>query len=478
MINSNFAALAPEMESVTSECVRSVVISLPSGATLTLFGYLTEETEENMRIIAPDKVPISMTPVTLQALQDCEEVSRITTPNKTDLLPQTDAIVLLTHQFVPNDIQTLQKTSQYVSAILGGHEHDSFLLTVDGIPISKAGNDMAYCSVLYLDFIPTEDVFQAVTIQEEEKGIEVSTQPEMSTENQIVTFISSSYDITKCSTPPTKPKKLTQTSKFSVSSMIQLVHMEHLSTHAQNPSIPSAYLEPYPSLIQLKEEGDMIIQESGNEVLYEFPNDGVIYSSKDVRNGPNSLATFLCDVVKFSQGTDLVLLPSGKVRGNKNYSHSMSAPNTNFEEQKDGVEFERTPSKTVFTMIDALSELPFPDNEFVIVNCTGEDILKVLGFSYSYHRSRGGFLQTDSGVEYNAGVLKKINGEPFSQDKIYKLGVPLTQLRGMDNNPMLMHIGVESHADQICASDLPLLQHIVINQLQKIRAANQPSIRI
>lgn len=473
ILNSNLRAEIPEMKPVIDLTSPSASVTLPNGAIVSFLGYLTEETETNMRIVAKGEVPVSMVPITEQAIVDVPMIRQSSSSpsfSSSSIMSSfgvqpagADAVILLTHQFVPNDVDTLRATGK-VNALLGGHEHDPFLLTVGDIPLLKAGNDMEFCGIVYLDILPRGDDTTVAKMEMEEKmeGLEGSTEG-------LKTFISTFYDAKKASTGIFWSA---HSPRFNVGTTAQIASIKDFLSQEDKgmgsnvlveekncedkpvvvssiPSSVSCYLSPYPALERLHREGLEIIEKFGSEVLYRFPSNGAEYCSRDVRSGPNLVARFLCDVIRSATTADFVCLPSGKVRGNKDYC-SLAA-------------------NREFTFVDALAELPFSNNEFVIVTCTGDEVYRVLSYSTAYHISRGGYLQTDSDVVMSGGSIISIAGEPFDPKKTYKMGAPLTQLKGMDNNPMLQHIGQANGVEKLMVDDLPLLQHIVVQQLRKNR---------
>jgi len=206
-------------------------------------------------------------------------------------------------------------------------------------------------------------------------------------------------------------------------------------------------LTPHPAVVPLVREGKAIVEAAGSQVLYCVPAGGAVLSSRAVREGPNSMGKFLADCVRASLQCEAVLLPSGKVRGNRDYPDGL-------------VKF-----------IDVMSELPFPDNQVCLIEATGRELESVLQYMWAHHVGRGGFLQTDSQLIYDPVHSKLVSvagrDAAVDLDRKYSVAVPLTQLKGMDDNPALVAIGVRNNVKAIMVDDLLLLQQVVISHLSK-----------
>uniref|UniRef100_A0A0A9YL66 5'-nucleotidase n=1 Tax=Lygus hesperus TaxID=30085 RepID=A0A0A9YL66_LYGHE len=441
MLNSNIEFILPESEPLNKLCVPYATLKLPNGATIRFFGYLTEETQETLQIVNGNKpLPLNILPVLDKATKDIQQTlygddydfSNFTTtsdpiadtdtnvkagphtPRVSQVVPDApDAIVALTHQFMPFDRILCQNNYEELNLVLGGHEHDPFLEIVDGINILKSGSDSNYCGIVYMDFISKEKNLDGTYKEVQVKRIRY----ESSSDNLMI--------------PPTTTIISLPHSPFTVIQHVQIANM----------SVLKPLLKPVPQIDELVSEGRRIIEKYGSQVLYELPDNNVLYSSKDIRTGPNKFAKFLCDCVKQCCSSDIVVLPAGKIRGNKEYVNRL------------------------ITYIDVLSELPFPDNEIITLKVTGDLIERALQYSEEKHVSRGGYLQVDSDVVFTDSTrkhIKSLNHQLFDPAHEYVYTVPLTHLKGIDNNPVLIEIGKINDIDNIMKDDAPLLQHILV----------------
>ena len=431
-----------------------------------------------------------------------------------------DVSIALTHQFMPYDRELALKTN-FHDVILGGHEHEPFCQTIvrkylkddlkfpmsnsrdinaaeeekekdqpdvihlhpfgrdvnkvfgkstdevlaathapnpmcagEGVRIIKAGQDALFCIIVIMDFIPKAD-------NDDSKIYDVTTpaaspvprnpdcgncEAEICDEYQIARSSKFPYTIPVSNIPDSilthseaakSPVLIKDTRHWTVLHHCQLANVHKLEKH----------VTPDPALVDLYEEGEEIIRQNGNKVVYTIP-EGVHLSSRNVRAGPNSMARFLADAVREATGSAACLLPAGKVRGNKDY--------------EDGV----------VKVVDIMSELPFLDNQCCVVEATLEELEYILKYSHQYLYAKGGFLQTDNMLHFDVETNKitMIHGvsvlptDPRTQ--VYPVAIPLTQLKGMDNNPYLIKLGFRNNVFDLLVDDLHLLQHLVFRTLE------------
>lgn len=226
--------------------------------------------------------------------------------------------------------------------------------------------------------------------------------------------------------------------------LISFIHSPfNVIQHVQiaNISVLKSLLKPVPQIDKLIEESKCIIQKYGSKVLYKLPDDGILYSSKNIRVEPNTFAKFICDCIRQYSNSDIACVPGGKIRGNKDYTNRL------------------------ITYLDVLTELPFSDNQIITIKTTGELIQRTLQYSEENHIGRGGYLQVDNDVIFTDDTrmyIKFINKKTFNPNYIYTFSVPLTHLKGIDNNAVLVEIGQQNNINNIMKDDLPLLQHMLV----------------
>lgn len=176
ILNSNIQFLLPETKGLEKLCAPYATLELSNKAKVRFFGYLTEETQETLQIVNGNKpLPINILPVIDKATQDIQrtiygnnynfsvfennndnECQSQDSISRTTTSDAPDAIVILTHQFIPFDRMVCQNNCNGLNIILGGHEHDPFLEIIEGINILKSGSDSNYCGIVYMDFILKE----------------------------------------------------------------------------------------------------------------------------------------------------------------------------------------------------------------------------------------------------------------------------------------------------------------------------------
>ncbi len=155
-------------------------------------------------------------------------------------------------------------------------------------------------------------------------------------------------------------------------------------------------LKAAPELVALVEEGRSIVKKQAGKVVYEQPPSLPLLTSKNVRSGPCTMATFIATHVRAFYQVDAAIIPAGKVRGNKDYP--------------DGK----------LSFVDVLGELPFNDNQVVLVSMTGLQLQDALSFSHQYYRGRGGYIHTDAGTKYDGtkGRLVKLAGKAVTAEDV------------------------------------------------------------
>jgi len=310
-----------------------------------------------------------------------------------------------------------------------------------GVSIIKAGSDAMYLAIVTVDFIHVPSV--SANPEEVERFIHEHTEHGDMTNRKYLS----------------KTIRRHEGSPFIAVTYMQMANI--VTTKAKGLVAPS------PVMVALAEEGKSIIAKQAGKVVYEVPPGAPMLSSKNVRSGPSTMATFLATRVREFFQCDLVMLPGGKVRGNKDYP--------------DGK----------LTFVDILGELPFPDNQTVLVHIDGNAVEDTLRFSRVNYRGRGGFLHTDSETEFSdeLGRLTKLAGVVITDEnrdkvlnKCYWMACPITHLKGMDNLPGLKIAGCENGIEDLKnEEDLLLLQHIVMRSLsdnpQENRAAADEKLR-
>lgn len=124
-------------------------------------------------------------------------------------------------------------------------------------------------------------------------------------------------------------------------------------------------------------------------------------------------------------------------------------------------------SLSAFSFLLFLACLSLWSAQVCLIWATGREIEAVLQYVYAHHVGRGGFLQTDSRLDFDAATmtLRAVAGAPAAADRRYSVAVPLTQLKGMDDNPQLVSIGKRNDVGTLMVDDLLLLQQVVISYL-------------
>jgi len=159
-------------------------------------------------------------------------------------------------------------------------------------------------------------------------------------------------------------------------------------------------------------------KEKGLEKLNEpIGETKVFFNNEYVRAKDNILAHLITDAVKWKTGVDVVLQNGGGIRA----------------AIKPGV----------ITYRDILTVLPF-GNTVVILNMTGEQLLKVLDYAAKIPDGKGAKLQVAglSWIEKEDGVVTdvKVNGEPIDPKKVYKVATNDYMANGGDGYTMLKEI--------------------------------------
>lgn len=159
-------------------------------------------------------------------------------------------------------------------------------------------------------------------------------------------------------------------------------------------------------------------KEKGAEKLNEpIGETKVFFDNKYVRVKDNILAHLITDAVKWKTGADVVLQNGGGIRA----------------AIKPGV----------ITYRDILTVLPF-GNTVVMLEMTGEQLLKVLEYAANIPDGKGAKLQVAglSWVEKEDGVISdvKVNGEPIDPNKVYKVATNDYMANGGDGYTMLKDI--------------------------------------
>lgn len=156
-------------------------------------------------------------------------------------------------------------------------------------------------------------------------------------------------------------------------------------------------------------------KEKGSEKLNEPVGETkILFDNKYVRAKDNILAHLITDAVKWKTGADIVLQNGGGIRAAINPG--------------------------VITYRDILTVLPF-GNTVVVLEMTGEQILKVLEYAAKIPDGNGAKLQVAglSWVEKEDGVVSdvKVNGEPIDPNKVYKVATNDYMANGGDGYTML-----------------------------------------
>eukprot|EP00457_Paulinella_chromatophora_P001023 gb/GEZN01001025.1/.p1 GENE.gb/GEZN01001025.1/~~gb/GEZN01001025.1/.p1 ORF type:complete len:686 (+),score=73.25 gb/GEZN01001025.1/:57-2060(+) len=351
--NVRFTEPVPENLDVARDIVNI------DGFKLGLTGLLLKETQDMLEI-AKGKAPFHITDV-----EECYQAA-------IDALylqePSLNMVIALTHQFMPAD-RIMAKNAKGLHLIVGGHEHDQYDETYEGVPIMKVGENATHCGVIIIDINP-------------DNSFKMSRQ----------------------------------------------VH-EIFSLKAENPKVR-----------EIIDKGQETLVKFSSYTLYEIKPDLPIWS-ENVRNVQTTLGALFCDIVKDYFRTQVCVISSGKLRAQKKYPNGI-------------------------TFLDVQSELPFGDNQTVFCKMTGAEIAEAVYYSRTAQKGQGGFLQTDSGIvtdsEHN---VTHVFGEPVDATRSYTCAVPLSMLKGMDNNPTITGVGEKLKAKAMHPHDFILLQDAVTIEL-------------
>ncbi len=145
-------------------------------------------------------------------------------------------------------------------------------------------------------------------------------------------------------------------------------------------------------------------------------------TSKTSRLGPRTLPVLLATVLRKVTCADLFVLSAGSVRANRDYE-----------------------DEEFFTYGMLKSEMPFR-SESAVVPLPGKVVDEVIRYSRMNARKCppvevGGYLQVDDQVVLDsaADTIASIAGEPFDPERIYRIGIDVDMISGMDNNQPLIN---------------------------------------
>lgn len=255
--------------------------------------------------------------------------------------PDLDCIIPLTHQDQAED-EAMAATGAY-PIILAGHDHEVTSKEIDGCRVLKAGQDAHSAAIV--DLVWTN-------------GVDKGAMPDVS------------CHFVRVADYPADPEVEATVNKW----MAPVKELEKATVCKLTPKM----LEPYPN-------GKL--------------------SSKEARFGPCNMAGFLGEAVRTVEKTDLVLINSGAVRGDREYDNEI-------------------------TYADIKNECPFP-SENVVAKISGRAICDAVKQSREPWLAPGGpyeaskALQVDSSAKCelkgDGWEVVTINGVPLKPDKLYSV---------------------------------------------------------
>ena len=169
-----------------------------------------------------------------------------------------------------------------------------------------------------------------------------------------------------------------------------------------------------------------------------------------IRTGENAFGNFIADALKEATGSEVAIVNSGSIRGDRDYS-----------------------ANTVLTRGDIIRELPFRTN-LSVVSVSGEQLWAVLEHSVSQVATAGGrFLQV-SGIRFTYNSTEpvgkristvSINGKPLNMSRQYSLASSDYLIQGGDGFTTF----AQAQSLMAASQDTPILSDIVIRAIQKQR---------
>lgn len=303
-----------------------------------------------------------------------------------DAHPELDCIIPLTHQDQAED-EELAASGAY-PIILAGHDHDVTSKEIDGVRVLKAGQDAHNAAIV--DFVW-------------KKGQANGEMPEVTTHFVRVMDYPADPEV-----EATVARWMAPVRELEVATVAQLT----------------------PKLLEKVPEGKL--------------------SSKDARFGPCSMASFLGEAIRICEKTDLVLINSGAVRGDKVY-------------------------KDELTYADLKSECPFP-SENVVAKISGKTIIDAVKQSRELWQQPGGPYEASKALQVDSSskcILKDgswevtiINDKPIVLDKLYSVVCDTYDLL---KNPHL-NAWCKEHPEYIPPADagrpvLPILVEYFCNEM-------------
>ena len=175
--------------------------------------------------------------------------------------------------------------------------------------------------------------------------------------------------------------------------------------------------DPDASLQALVQNHKSVLREIEESSLCAIPVDmRATFSSQGMRQRPTTVGTFLCTVLREALQVEAVLVGAGSIRGNRSYA-----------------------AETAFSYAHLKAEVPF-NTIITVVDLPGRVIDAMVSHTRAFALQKppvekGGYLQTDDGVRWDAASNKvlAISGAPLDPDRVYSVGVSHGMLDGLDN---------------------------------------------
>lgn len=301
-----------------------------------------------------------------------------------------DLILPMTHQSIQEDrtlaeamamIHVKDKKTQNIPLILGGHDHEIFLESVEGIQIVKTGMDAKHVAVIDIMWNDNDD-----------------------------------NDDIKTSTilpPPTVTVTMVDTLDFEPDPDIQQRVQGHKSILRELETAKLFKISDW--LPPNHNDNDNKNNDNDND------SGTAVFSTHNNRLGPSTGTTALCSMLRMGLRCQVALLNAGCVRANKDY-----------------------PRDTYFTWSDLKAELVY-STKMVVANLPGKVLQETLQYSRRFAKEGiafGGYLHTSRTTilseDDDDTTIKSIMGEPFDPERNYLTAFPYVLLEGLDDQKPLL----------------------------------------